>query len=283
MIDLALCIGINAYGHGMDLAGCVNDAQDWQAALGERGADTRLLIDSQATRGAILAGMTALVANLDRGQTGVITYSGHGTWVPDADGDEPDRRDEALCPADVWDSAVITDDELYEIFAFRAYGSRLIFISDSCHSGSVNRFAPALGYHMVDPAETPLALRTDPRPTRLARYLAPETFLAGERLERAKVIARYQPVRGASRTTALTLSGCRDIEYSYDAWFPAPDGGQRANGAFTRVALDTLRRMPPIATYRDWHTEIRRMLPSADYPQEPQLSGTYDQKRWTLF
>lgn len=283
MISLSLSIGINAYGNGADLAGCVNDAQDWSAALAARGAQARTLLDGMATRGAMLAAMQALVANLRRGQTGVITYSGHGTWVPDMDGDEADGRDEAICPVDLWGpGGVITDDELFGIFVSRPAGSRLIFISDSCHSGSVSRLAPPLRYHMVDPAETLLAQRTEPRPVRLVRYLAPGAFLLGRNLERAEAVG-YATVRGVSRSSALTFSGCRDSEYSYDAWFPQPNGGQRANGAFTHVALEALARMPAISTYRDWHTEIRRLLPSQDYPQQPQLSGTYDQKLWSLF
>jgi hypothetical protein len=34
MSHRALCVGINDYpGSNMDLAGCVNDARDWQALL----------------------------------------------------------------------------------------------------------------------------------------------------------------------------------------------------------------------------------------------------------
>ena len=34
MANRALCVGINDYpGSNMDLAGCVNDAKDWQALL----------------------------------------------------------------------------------------------------------------------------------------------------------------------------------------------------------------------------------------------------------
>jgi hypothetical protein len=282
MIDLALCIGINAYGNGADLAGCVNDALDWSSALRTRGAQVHNLTDAGATGGAMTALMREMISTLRRGQTGVITYSGHGTWVPDRDGDEADGRDEAICPVDLWDNGVITDDQLFELFTARAYGSRLIFISDSCHSGSVNRFAGPLLYHVVDRKTTVEGWDVDNRPVRLTRFLAPSAFLKGGALERAQAIGRAT-ARGVSRSSALTLTGCRDDEYSYDAWFPTPGGGQRANGAFTWVALDTLKKMPAISTYRDWHVEIRRSLPSVDYPQEPQLAGTYDQKRWGLF
>lgn len=282
MIDFGLCIGINRYGNGADLAGCVNDCLDWTTALRGRGAQVHNVTDADATGARIRALIGELAATLRRGQLGVVTYSGHGTWVPDEDGDEPDHRDEAICPVDLWTDGVITDDELFGLFTSRVSGARLVFISDSCHSGSVNRFAGPLLYHVVDRHTTMDGWDVDNRPVRLTRFLGPSAFLTGDRLEQARAVA-YSTGARRSRSSALTLTGCRDSEYSYDAWFPTPGGGQRANGAFTRVALDTLRKMPQISSYRDWHTEIRRVLPSQDYPQEPQLVGTSAQKRWPLF
>jgi hypothetical protein len=283
VIDFALCIGINEYGHGSSLAGCVNDALDWSAALRARGAQVHNVTDLQANRASLITLMQDMVVTMRRGQTGVITYSGHGTWVPDVDGDEVDRRDEAICPVDLWDSGVITDDQLYEIFTNRHTATRLIFISDSCHSGTIARFAGPLLYHVVDRKTTAEGWDVDNRPVRLARFLPPGAFLSGEKLEAAKAIGHAVPRAGRARSSALTLTGCRDDQVSYDAWFPQPDGGQRANGAFSRVALDALRKQPQISSYRDWHTDIRKTLPSVDYPQEPQLMGTASQKRWSLF
>jgi hypothetical protein len=76
-------------------------------------------------------------------------------------------------------------------------------------------------------------------------------------------------------TSALLLAGCRDFEYSYDAHFAG-----RPNGAFTRTAIEVLRSLPKTATYLAAHREIRKRLPTAEYPQEPQLFGTPNQRRW---
>src|SRR3954471_10097399 len=98
----ALCIGINDYpGTENDLAGCRNDAEDWAAALTARGFDTRRLIDTAASGAAIRAAIHELLTTPAPGTAVVITYSGHGTWLPDTSGDEPDHRDEALCPHDI--------------------------------------------------------------------------------------------------------------------------------------------------------------------------------------
>jgi uncharacterized caspase-like protein len=86
----ALVIGINDYpGHDADLAGCVNDANDIAAMLRARGCEPVMLLDRQATKQAIVTEMISLVTSLTAEQVGFISFSGHGTWVPDRDGDEP--------------------------------------------------------------------------------------------------------------------------------------------------------------------------------------------------
>jgi hypothetical protein len=66
------------------------------------------------------------------------------------------------------------------------------------------------------------------------------------------------------------MSGCQDAEYSYDANY-----GGRGNGAFTYTALNTLQALKPGATYTDWFRAIRKALPSREYPQSPNILGSY--------
>jgi hypothetical protein len=254
----ALCIGINDYpGTGSDLAGCVNDAQDWAEELTKRGFDTELMLDGQATGEAIRAGIRGKLAQAGSGDTVVITYSGHGTWVRDDNGDEPDGRDEALCPHDIFTNGPLLDDELYDILCERERGTRVVLISDSCHSGTVARMAPSLR----ESADT-------------VRFLPPAVFLTPEEAARAAKMPRV--LAGRPRHAALLMSGCQDLEYSYDAHF-----GGRPNGAFTYVALAALRGLPPEATYKDWMAAIAKQLPSQDYPQTPGLDGSSSQRRWS--
>ena len=267
MAKYALTVGINRYGHGNDLSGCTNDAEDWTAALTARGYTVTKMLDATATGENITTGIAELVANAKRGDSVVITYSGHGTWVPDTSGDEPDGRDEAICPVDLWDHGVITDDTLHDLFSAHEPGVRAVFISDSCHSGSVSRFAPPLRPD-YDPTEPILAHR---RP----RYLAPEAFLTAFDLRRAARV-EHRALAGRPRFANLLIAGCKDGEYSYDAWF-----GGRANGAFTRAALDAFAQQSGDRTYRQWFADVRRRLPSEDFPdQTPQLYGTSTQKHW---
>jgi len=266
----SLHIGINDYpGTGSDLSGCVNDANDWRETLEARGFEAASLIDSGATKRNMHEAISTIVGNTNRDDIAVITYSGHGTWVPDEDDDEVDGRDEALCPHDITEGQVLTDDELYEIFTGRKRGARIIFISDSCHSGTISRACNVM-----------LGADGDAWSFQKIRFLAPEFYIRNDetRLKKALKVERVK-ARGKIRAASVLLSGCKDDEYSYDAWFNG-----RPNGAFTFVALQAIKNLPNDATYRDWYREIRRFLPHVYYPQTPQLSGSYRQRaKWRVF
>lgn len=266
---LALCVGINDYpGTDSDLSGCINDAHDWAAALQARGFAVTQLLDGAATGKAMREAIARLVGQAADGDLVVLQYSGHGSFVPDEDGDEPDGTDECLCPHDIRSQGPITDDELAELFAARASGVKLVFVSDSCHSGTVSRFAPIT---------TPPTTKAKHPPARKVRFLPPAVFLSSRESSKLGVRSR-RPASPPGRHYALLMSGCQDTEYSYDAWFQG-----RPNGAFTFVALRELARLPASATYRDWHAAIRKTLPSQQYPQSPNLYGTSRMKNWKVF
>ena len=145
MAKKALCIGINNYpGTQMDLKGCVNDANDWEATLSARGFSVNKLLDGQATKAAMVTAMSNLISKAAKNDSLVITFSGHGTYQPDTDGDEVDGLDEGLCPYDLQtNGAALIDDEIKVLFAARKPGVRIVLISDSCHSGTVTRAAKA--------------------------------------------------------------------------------------------------------------------------------------------
>jgi metacaspase-1 len=264
MSKKALCIGINDYpGTQNDLSGCVNDANDWAATLTARGFTVSKLIDAQATKAAMVAGIGGLVSGAAKGDTVVITYSGHGTWVPDRNGDEPDGRDEGLCPWDIGSGKVLLDDELAPLLTNRAAGVRVLLISDSCHSGSVTR-----GDNTdLDPGM--------PR----ARFLPPEAWMKPEDLPDARA-ARLPAVGGLARSGGdLLLAGCTDTQFSWDTSFRG-----RPNGAFTYYALKALAALPASATYQDWFKKITpAYLPTNQLPQNPQIFGTRTARAWKIF
>ncbi len=242
----AVCAGINDYpGIFNDLKGCVNDANDWAALLKGYGFEVSLLLDSQAKRANVKAALQNLVNTTNAGDVAVFSYSGHGTQVADKNGDEGDPYDEAIY---LYDGTVV-DDELRAILQGIHAQATLIVISDSCFSGSVTRIAEEKGIPRFvfppEPIKSTVAKRS---------FLLPEADMP-----------------------EILISGCSDSEYSYDAEF---DG--RPNGAMSALAIRVIKQNPS-ATYREFFTALRALLPSDDYPQSPQLEGSDANKDRKLF
>ncbi len=270
MAKYALCIGINDYpGTGNDLSGCVNDAKDWAAALKERGFRVEKMFNRNATGKAIKQEISAILEGARSGDSIVIQYSGHGSFVPDEDGDEPDGTDECICPYDVTSKGPITDDQLFDLYSNRRHGVKLLVISDSCHSGTVARFAPIV---------TPPTMKGRNAPQRKVRFLPPATYLSNRKMTKLGVRRARRISSPPGRYSALLMAGCQDSEYSYDAYFRG-----RPNGAFTFVALKELAKLKPNATYRQWYNAIRKALPSQQYPQSPNLYGSKSMMKWKVF
>jgi hypothetical protein len=245
---IALCVGINNYGGQNQLNGCVNDARTWMHVLTLKGYAVIPLLDEAATFDNIVANLATITKSLKFGDRFVFTYSGHGTNAPDTSGDEADHYDEAICPIDCFTKGMLYDDELQELLGQRAFGTRVTMVMDSCHSGTVNR---AFGGNVK--VDTGMKVR----------FLPPN-----------ECAPRVNPVRHKRsllfRSITL-LAGCKDDEYSYDAYING-----LATGAYTYFATQALADNP--TTYNDWQKRIRSSMPNPTYPQTPQLSGTTYQR-----
>lgn len=173
-----LIIGINEYRDDRlrDLHGAVNDANDIYEALNSTGAAqvTRLL-DGDATRERIMAAWKELVGKAVPGDTIVVTYAGHGAQQPERiAGSEDDGRDEMFqltgYSRDASGNAQrILDDDLNAMFK-AAHDLHIIFVADSCHSGTMTRsFDPRAGelsvrgggYEIIEDDQLPPASAED--------------------------------------------------------------------------------------------------------------------------
>ena len=138
---LALCVGIDEY-RDSPLYGCVADMRLWADTLVALGfAPPLTLANGQATRAAILAQLEGLITAARPGDVLVFQYAGHGTHLPDLDGDEQNGHDEALCPFDMDAGAFLIDDDIRALFDRLPEGVNLTCFLDCCHSGTGTRFA----------------------------------------------------------------------------------------------------------------------------------------------
>lgn len=132
-----------------DLQGAANDVRILSEMLVLRYGFERknivTLTNQQATREAILRSIEQhLVRPAHKGDVVFYYFAGHGAQVPNAESDEPDRRDESIVPADSRRGAGdIRDKELRPFFnRMLDRGAHLTLLLDHCHSGSGFRGLP---------------------------------------------------------------------------------------------------------------------------------------------
>jgi metacaspase-1 len=142
----ALLIGINYCGTSSELRGCVNDCLNIRHMLINKfqvkESDIVLLTEASndlnliPTKANIITQMKKLVEGANSESRLFFHYSGHGSFIPDRNGDENDGHDEALCPLD-YNKGLIVDDELRQVLINPLpKGCNLFAIIDACHSGT---------------------------------------------------------------------------------------------------------------------------------------------------
>lgn len=246
-----VAMGIDRYDvPGNDLGQCVADARDMVAAIG---ADRLCLVtDQEAVRARCIDAIGDMVASARCGDWVVISWSGHGTYVPDKDGDEADGRDEALCCYNLSDgrAGLLVDDDLQLALNEAGAGVTVMMIADTCHSGTVAR-----------------AMLRRPH-SAVRRFLHPASFMGdgSSWWDRLGWFAELEhlwhgpPKPMAAKKRIIHMAACRDDEYAYEG----ADGGY-----FTMAWIRAKRSM--VQTVGELHRQICVDLPSPDAPQHPQL------------
>jgi len=265
-----LTIGINNYpGVGSDLRGCVNDARDMSRLHSPNrsstpdaidrspffhSADTlKILVDDQCKQKAVIQAVGTFLSDLNDGDFGFLWLSSHGSYVKDADGDEPDKTDEVIVCQDfgLW-----TDDKIKRLIEMRNPNSLLFLGTDACHSGTVHRlYIP----------------ENQPMPDKRVRFLPPDHFPEHAKVQKAPVRPPTPAIRIASQSAlknVIHFAGCQDTEFCYDASFQ-----NKPNGAFTYYLLKALSTLKPGATFGEWFSVACRYLPSVEYPQKPRCNA----------
>jgi hypothetical protein len=144
----AVLIGINYTGTSSALNGCINDSNHLKTFLIEKCGylpeNIMMLADDninpKPTKQNIINSFGTLVSKAtNEGFTELwFSYSGHGSYIADLNGDETDKCDEVLCPLDYSTAGMIDDDFIYANLVNKLPSTATLFaLSDSCHSGTV--------------------------------------------------------------------------------------------------------------------------------------------------
>ena len=150
----ALVVGIDHYrdfegedGALQNLGGAVNDARDIAGTLRGMGiSDLTVLENRQATRESMTSAWDELLERSVPGDTVLFTFAGHGGQETEKfKGTETDGKDEVLLLGGFRTKGPgsrerIFDNELFAWFQKAGKGGvRVIFVADSCHSGTLTR------------------------------------------------------------------------------------------------------------------------------------------------
>lgn len=142
MSKKALLVGINYFKTPAQLNGCITDIKNVRNMLIDaydyRDSDIVMLRDDDPTkmptRQNIINALNALINSSANSSEIWFHYSGHGTGIADKNGDEADRKDEAIVPSDYTTAGLIVDDDLFQIV--KNSKCKTIMMFDCCHSGT---------------------------------------------------------------------------------------------------------------------------------------------------
>jgi hypothetical protein len=259
MASKALLVGINAYPAPNQLHGCINDIDDVAAYLTAhshfKDSDIERITDAQATTANIRAALEKLVASVKPGDRALFHYSGHGAQMPTLSNGEIDGLDEVICPVDFdWsDEHAIRDDDFNKIFSKVPAGVEFVWVSDSCHSGTLERLAPPPGHEQDK-----------------SREIVPEGKLADDILAARDRGVTERKLTAPQKLNVALISGCQSRQTSADAHI---DG--RYSGAATYFLLQQLRAGPNLPL-EDLVKKVNHALRGARYDQEPGLYGNHE-------
>ena len=201
----------------------------------QAGFQPRTLLSADATSDQVVGVLREQADLLESGDRLLVTYAGHGGYVVDVDGDEPDQQDETWV---LYDRQFLDDEIKAELARFRA-GVRILVLSDSCHSGSVVRDVAAAD---ADPTTVP------------ASRSMPDAQCRADSSTRAGVYARAKAGAAAAPEpvgAVVLLAACQDDEEAHEV-----DG----HGMFTTAVVDVWAGGSFTGDHRDLCKEVRARI-----------------------
>jgi hypothetical protein len=251
----ALLVGCNYQGTSHELAGCINDVQNYKQWIASHGFgnEVRVLDDSpdtdkahQSTFFNICQGIQWLIEGAQPGDTLLFTFSGHGSSIPDKLGQELDYQNEVIIPTDYERFGALIDDKLRVMMVDPLpAGVNLIVVADCCMSGTV-----------LD----------------LKYKVASAEWKEDGKVIRAQITAQKNCPE--TKCNVVCFSGCDDGNYSADTY---EDG--MPQGAFSWAFLKSLNDVDKTSLFSDSpktfiqvFMETAKYLEERGYPQRAQCS-----------
>jgi hypothetical protein len=239
-----LVIGIDYLNGAMSrLGGCINDAEcvkNYYKNLYQiEDCNIKILEDNDKnnmpTKSNIVQSFSWLVDGAKENDLLLFHYSGHGTEVPDKNGDEEDGYDESIISSD---GRYILDDEIYELLVKKVpINVKLFATLDCCHSGT--GFDLKYIYNEKEPNNIHCCKKNEP-----------------------------------FENNVVLLSGCKDNQMSAET-VDFGQGKANVRGAMTLLFIHLLEINNGKISYSNLISQMRHMIKDYGYAQEPQFSFNY--------
>lgn len=262
MITKTLLIGINHYrvkdGAFNDLEGCLNDveliAKTLEATRICPANRRTVIVDDEATFDNVLNALSHWSNDVQPGEHLFLYYSGHGTRVPDVDGDEESGMDEAMVTHDFSRVRPMLDDIFHYHFLKVPQGAKATVIFDCCHSGGLPR-APVSVSNDVDYGQA----RGGPEIPR-------SEYTPGELTQLAK-LKRSVPIEKREEQVVV-LAACQPWQQAWERKV-----GGRRHGLFTYAICDFLSSQGIGVSAKQAIDYAYQFIQSEGFNQTPRLVG----------
>jgi hypothetical protein len=254
----------------------------------------RVITDRDATTKAVVENLEWLAQGGSEPAVRVFHYAGHGHFVPDKSGDEPDGSDEALVLYDHDKAGYLIDDKLKELYDRFPSNSNLTLIMDCCHSGTNQRGPEDLYYRFIpntnDEREAIAAARKKFLQAQMQFVrqelgnLRSKTRGLDEEFERQFTAAmqKYEKAHfGRDRGCEgnVLLAGCQSDQQAADAKM----GRGKYHGAFTYYFVKLVREAQGKISHQDLMKNLGQILYDRKLNQKPQLECSEGREGAPLF
>lgn len=210
------------------LKAAVKDAVYWESfALSQQYPTGNIykLHNEEATVDAVKLILQQIAGKMHPGDILLLTYAGHGSQILNQKqvGLDLEPYDQTWC---LYDRQLL-DDELYECFEAFLEGTRIVVVSDSCHSGTITRAVNNLSLtQLLDDGILAMRLLQGMQPRNLSE--ASEKFTQANHDIYSTVVEKYKSTtKGENVKAAVKLfAACQDNQTTLDG---------EENGIFTEA------------------------------------------------
>ncbi len=173
--------------------------------------------------------------NINKTSFAYIFYSGHGYRLKDKNGDELDGYDEQIVPVDFRSKGFISDDLIFSILSKLNKKTKLYFILDACHSGTIT--------------DLPFIYSNN-------RFLYNKKFKRSRKFRTVKNIIRNLNLKS---NNIISIASSKDNQYSIDGF--NTDKNQY-NGVFIMAFYKLINELGTKLSIKDFENNIKKYINS---------------------